>query len=766
MTYIVSNLQDLCKNFPDTAVSEQRLYWNSLEKSVWWNSTDGDDGYAISEIVKQLEDVDEVEDIRIESKALPPRDVPGWELIWSKGLTGVITVFRGMSWDEYNRFKNGGTLEPRDFNQVSLDKDTARSYAQYQNDEGVLVQFQVPRDALQEDDLWNEDFRIRKSTRATNIVPLQWYEDLKPVNGPEHKSLTNYEIKGKGETCKKGERSDETGCVPVNDDSFSQSSLNWEEFDKLKVKQEREFATVNEDHPEGLEPGDEGFFEWLESKSGRRAIGAINRHVELSGVLNTSLRKKENLSEILQKDVEDLDFVFSHPASKLDRDLILYRALTPEQWEESQREDNFVDGGYPSVAWKKETAGTFGNHVITIKAPKGSRAIYGSKNENEIILPRNSKFEKQSDGTWLLNNKEQKSYTKSLMNYYTKDKGQPCTRGERSDETGCIPVTGDMKPLREGFQRIEKKPLAKPEAKGPKHEWIATEGNISPELKERLKGLKLPPAWTNVQIAQDPKSPLQATGFDSKGREQYVYSAEHSEKAAAEKFLRVKALVSKLPEIDKNIETAMNGPDGPDKESASVLFLMRLTGFRIGGEDHSLTEHEALGASTLTGKNVKISGDRCAFSFIGKKGVHIKQVIKNPELAKMLTPRIKGKNRLFDTGASKVRQYLGGIAGESFHPKDLRTIVAADTALKSVSGMKNPPKNEAQLKKYKLAVGKDVSQKLGNTPVIALKSYIPPEVFTAWEKGIEKTKQPTGKSYSFDFYRVKSLRFKYRKGIS
>ena len=39
----------------------------------------------------------------------------------------------------------------------------------------------------------------------------------------------------------------------------------------------------------------------------------------------------------------------------------------------------------------------------------------------------------------------------------------------------------------------------------------------------RIKKLAIPPAWTNVWIARDPRGHLQATGRDARGRKQYRY---------------------------------------------------------------------------------------------------------------------------------------------------------------------------------------------------------------------------------------------------
>src|SRR5262247_1299890 len=46
-----------------------------------------------------------------------------------------------------------------------------------------------------------------------------------------------------------------------------------------------------------------------------------------------------------------------------------------------------------------------------------------------------------------------------------------------------------------------------------------------PEVVDRLRGLVIPPAWTDVWICADPRGHVQATGLDARGRLQYRYHA-------------------------------------------------------------------------------------------------------------------------------------------------------------------------------------------------------------------------------------------------
>jgi DNA topoisomerase-1 len=88
---------------------------------------------------------------------------------------------------------------------------------------------------------------------------------------------------------------------------------------------------------------------------------------------------------------------------------------------------------------------------------------------------------------------------------------------------------------------------------------------------------------------------------------------------------------------------------------------------------------------------------------------------------------------LFQTDAKQLRDYAYTLDGGKFKTKDFRTMVGTTTALDVVKTMEAP----STFEKYKQAVKKVatiVSQKLGNTPTIALQSYIHPVVFAKWQK--------------------------------
>ncbi|MCR4340786.1 MAG: phage minor head protein [Gemmatimonadaceae bacterium] len=248
-----------------------------------------------------------------------------------------------------------------------------------------------------------------------------------------------------------------------------------------------------------------------------------------------------------------------------------------------------------------------------------------------------------------------------------------------------------------------------------------------PATAEDLKRLKVPPAWTDVRVATDPNAKLQVIGHDAKGRAQYRYSAEHTAAASRAKFERIRKFEKDLPKFLPRIQAdAKTGV-----EEAAALKLIHRTGLRVGSDRDTLAKVKAYGASTLRAEHVTINGSQIKLLFTGKKGTTINRVIDDKELADMLAPRVARGGRLFATDDKRIRDYLHGASGKKYTPKDFRTRVGTQEGLAAVRSMP-APKTQAEYNRARREVGKHVSVVLGNTPTVALESYVDPRVFQEW----------------------------------
>jgi DNA topoisomerase-1 len=246
---------------------------------------------------------------------------------------------------------------------------------------------------------------------------------------------------------------------------------------------------------------------------------------------------------------------------------------------------------------------------------------------------------------------------------------------------------------------------------------------------DRLKALGVPPDWTDVQVSINPNAGLQATGKDAKGRTQYWYSAEHDEKAAAEKFERVKEFASVADKVSAQTLKDLESDDPEVREAAAALYVIEKTAFRIGSNAETKADKKAYGVTTLLGKHVRVlEGGRVSFRFPGKSGVLNAKIIKDPVLHKMMSERKGGSDApLFDTSGDKVRDYMDRTA-PGFHPKDYRTHQGTAIALLEIDKRKKV-KTEKEFKHAQKMVAKVVAAHLGNTPTVAIESYINPAVW-------------------------------------
>jgi hypothetical protein len=85
---------------------------------------------------------------------------------------GTITLYRGMSPTEYAELKRTGVLTPNTHNphnNATTNLETAEHYASEKMHEepGVVIQFTAPLDAVKQDPVTPEDYKIMKSIDAS-----------------------------------------------------------------------------------------------------------------------------------------------------------------------------------------------------------------------------------------------------------------------------------------------------------------------------------------------------------------------------------------------------------------------------------------------------------------------------------------------------------------------------------------------------------------------------------------------------------------------
>jgi DNA topoisomerase I len=253
---------------------------------------------------------------------------------------------------------------------------------------------------------------------------------------------------------------------------------------------------------------------------------------------------------------------------------------------------------------------------------------------------------------------------------------------------------------------------------------------------EHITALKVPPAWKDVHYNADPAAPLQVIGLDAKGRTVRIYSEKFATSQSAVKFRRIEELDRKFGTIWEQNERGRTTPE--TRDSADCVRLIMQMGVRPGSDDDTGAKVKAYGATTLKGEHVIADGDATRLRFVGKKGVAIDLPVEDVETAKMLRDRAAASGpdgRLFPkTDDKKLLDYVHTFDGGGFKTKDFRTLLATKTARDAVAADPMPPKDDKEYRKKVMAVAALVSKRLGNTPVVALQSYISPTVFAEWRR--------------------------------
>ncbi len=266
------------------------------------------------------------------------------------------------------------------------------------------------------------------------------------------------------------------------------------------------------------------------------------------------------------------------------------------------------------------------------------------------------------------------------------------------------------------------------------------------DTRKRLASLAVPPAYTDVRYAGDPRAHLQAVGTDAAGRLQYRYHADWEHVRELRKARRLATLAEALPKLRRAIGRHLAVAE-PTKAFAlaAVIELVALTAIRAGGETYA-KERGTRGATTLLKSNVTMEGEhRAVIRFKAKGGKAVTKEICEPRYVGVLHRlRALPGRRLFQyvgadgarhaVRASDVNAFLKDISGAPISLKDFRTLVASAGVLEALA--QTIPAGSARARRAQvLAAVQSAAEELANTPAVCRKSYVHATVVTAFEDG-------------------------------
>lgn len=272
-----------------------------------------------------------------------------------------------------------------------------------------------------------------------------------------------------------------------------------------------------------------------------------------------------------------------------------------------------------------------------------------------------------------------------------------------------------------------------------------------PQLLERLRGLVVPPAWTDVWMCPYANGHILATGMDAAGRRQYIYHPAWHERMAREKFDRMLQLAEVLPAarggVTRDLRTA--GFSRP-RVLAGAFRMLDSALLRVGSEQYAKA-HGSIGLVTLRGSHARVRGGRVVeLRFPGKSGQPWESEIDDPDLAELVAglKRRGGRSLLLswqDHGpaaagwhplrASDINDDVRLRTGGDFTAKDFRTLHGTISAAVALAEIGVKPSASARSRAAVQAV-RVAASALGNTPAVARASYIDPRVFDRYDEGV------------------------------
>jgi DNA topoisomerase IB len=377
--------------------------------------------------------------------------------------------------------------------------------------------------------------------------------------------------------------------------------------------------------------------------------------------------------------------------------------------------------------------------------------------------------------------------------YFTK---AMCEVGQTAASTDCTPASKESSHEAPVKRRAEKGKLfaAKREGKGKEAKVVMADGSPAPpHIKPAM--IPPAWSRVKVSMDPEADILVQGKMKNKKGQwaNKTVYNEKYLQNNQAAKFGKIHEALSKKQEIADQIQRARNDPT--TKEVADVVWLIEEQGTRpdSGGEEKGVEELygqlmtadnivtkkdkkgkvsmalkfgdrkiplkdegvkaelskrmesgdledstfwlKSFGASSLEGRHVVESPDGVRLRFVGKETKFHDHLIHDSEMAKMLLDRKKAagdKGKLFNTDYGKVLKWTKLLDGGGYTPKDLRTLKGTSMAIEEIKNMGECCDSPEEYKTAVTLVAEKVSSVLGNTPDMALMTYISPEVWSVW----------------------------------
>ncbi|WP_399037818.1 hypothetical protein [Streptomyces sp. ASQP_92] len=196
----------------------------------------------------------------------------------------------------------------------------------------------------------------------------------------------------------------------------------------------------------------------------------------------------------------------------------------------------------------------------------------------------------------------------------------------------------------------------------------------------RVRGLVIPPAWSDVWICARPTGHLQAVGTDAAGCRQYLYHPQFRAQQEQAKRSHVLDVAEALPRVRETAERHLDerGLTRPRVLAAAVR-LLDLGFFRIGSDRYAEL-NDSFGLTTLRRDHSRCRAGAVLFAYTGKHGREIAQTVADPGVCRDC--------------AEVQRVFAGGVLGEIGEPQPVRAggdeVTAEEVVVHRRGGLLDP----------------------------------------------------------------------------
>lgn len=257
---------------------------------------------------------------------------------------------------------------------------------------------------------------------------------------------------------------------------------------------------------------------------------------------------------------------------------------------------------------------------------------------------------------------------------------------------------------------------------------------------DRLNSIGLPPAYRDAWFCPDPLGHIQAVGWDERGRKQYRYHPEFRAAREDEKYNLCASFGRSLPKLRERVEQDLKSRrHSKEKTIAAIVKLLDTAHLRIGNETYAKS-NKSFGVTTLRDRHAQIKGSTLRLQYRAKSGKLRMLTITDGSLARFVKkcqdlPGQKLFQYVDEAGeprpvtSSDVNAYIKEAMKGDFTAKHFRTWGASVIAFETLAQA-----DKAISLKTLLA---PVTERLGNTPAIARKSYVHPALIALIKDGQE-----------------------------